>query len=78
MTYLKVSEVWMYLVVMMDLYSWWIVGWHIDKHMIALLINKPFIKAYNLPQPKHSLIFAAISAHNILARNFVICSLAMT
>jgi putative transposase len=30
-TYLKTGEGWMYLAIVMDLYSRHIVGWHIDK-----------------------------------------------
>ena len=36
-TYLKTGEGWMYLAVVMDLYSRRIVGWHIDKRMTAEL-----------------------------------------
>ena len=32
-TYLKTAEGWMYLAIVMDLFSRRIVGWHIDKHM---------------------------------------------
>ncbi|EKT62600.1 transposase IS3/IS911 family protein [Providencia alcalifaciens Dmel2] len=39
-TYLKTGEGWMYLAIVMDLYSRRIVGWHIDKRMTADLVSK--------------------------------------
>lgn len=56
-TYLKTGEGWMYLAVVMDLYSRRIVGWHIDKRMTTDLISKALIKAYNLLQPARGLVF---------------------
>ena len=56
-TYLKRCEGWMYLAVVMDLYSRRIVGWHIDKRMTTDLISKALIKAYNMRQPARGLIF---------------------
>lgn len=56
-TYLKTNEGWMYLAVVMDLYSRRIVGWHIDKRMTTDLISKAFIKAYNARNPPAGLVF---------------------
>lgn len=56
-TYLKTGEGWMYLAVVMDLFSRRIVGWHIDKRMTTDLICKAMIKAYNLRQPPKGLVF---------------------
>ncbi len=56
-TYLKTGEGWMYLAVVMDLYSRRIVGWHIDKRMRSDLVSKALIKAYNLRQPPAGLVF---------------------
>ena len=50
-TYLKTGEGWMYLAIVMDLFSRRIVGWHIDKRMTTDLIIKAMMKAYNLRQP---------------------------
>jgi putative transposase len=50
-TYLKTAEGWMYLAIVMDLYSWLILGWHIDKRMMTDLISKALMKANNLRQP---------------------------
>ncbi len=51
LAYLKTSEGWMYLAIMMDLYSRRIEGWHIDKRMTTDLVSKAMIKAYNLWPP---------------------------
>ncbi len=56
-TYLKTGEGWMYLAIVMDLYSRRIVGWAIDKRMTTSLISRALIKAYNLRQPAKGLVF---------------------
>ncbi|REL25696.1 IS3 family transposase [Thalassotalea euphylliae] len=56
-TYLKTGEGWMYLAVVMDLYSRRIVGWHIDKRMTTDLVMKAMIRAYNLRKPAKGLVF---------------------
>ena len=56
-TYLKTGEGWMYLAVVMDLYSRRIVGWQIDKRMTTDLVSKAMMKAYNLRQPPKGLVF---------------------
>jgi len=56
-SYLKTGEGWMYLAIVMDLYSRRIVGWHIDKRMTQDLVCKALMKAVNLRQPKKGLVF---------------------
>ncbi|TVQ74722.1 MAG: IS3 family transposase, partial [Oceanospirillales bacterium] len=56
-TYCRTGEGWMYLAVVMDLYSRRIVGWHIDKRMTADLVSKALIKAFNLRKPPSGLVF---------------------
>ena len=56
-TYLKTGEGWMYLAIVMDLYSRRIVGWYIGKRMTTNLICKAMIMAYNLRQPSKGLVF---------------------
>ena len=56
-TYLKTGEGWMYLAIVMDLYSRRIVGWAIDKRMTTSLVSRALIKAYNLRQPPKGLVF---------------------
>ena len=56
-TYLKAGEGWVYLAVVMDLYSRRIVGWAVDKRMTTALISRAMMKAYNLRQPPEGLVF---------------------
>jgi len=56
-TYLRTAQGWMYLAVVMDLYSRCIVGWHLDKRMTTDLVGKAMIKAVTLRQPKRGLVF---------------------
>ena len=56
-TYLQANEGWMYLAIVMNLFSRRIVGCHIDKCMKSNLIDKALMKAVNLRQPKPWLIF---------------------
>lgn len=56
-TYLKTGEGWIYLAIVMDLYSRRIVGWAISKRMTTGLICQAMIMAYNLRQPSEGLVF---------------------
>jgi putative transposase len=56
-TYLLTGEGWMYLAIVMNLYSRRIVGWFISKRMTTDLISKALIKAYNLTRPPKGLVF---------------------
>lgn len=69
-TYLKTNEGWMYLAIVMDLYSRRIVGWHIDKRMTSALVEKALIKAYNLRQPKKGLVFHSDRGSQYTSRRY--------
>ena len=56
-TYLKTGEGWMYLAIVMDLYSRRIVGWYISRRMTTDLISRAMMMAYNLRQPPKGLVF---------------------
>ena len=56
-TYLKTGEGWMYLAVVMDLYSRRIVGWHISKRMTSELVEKALSQAFWTRKPAEGLIF---------------------
>ncbi len=56
-TYLKTGEGWMYLAIVMDLYSRQIIGWYVSKRMTTNLICKAMIMAYNLRKPPRGLVF---------------------
>ena len=54
-TYLKTAEGWMYLAIVMDLFSRRIVGWHIDKRMTTALVTRLqlfHLKLFSLTQKK--------------------------
>jgi putative transposase len=55
-TYLRTAEGWMYLAIVMDLYSRRIIGWSINKRMTVSLVNKAMLMAINTRQPKKGVI----------------------
>lgn len=69
-TYLKTGEGWMYLAIVMDLYSRRIVGWHIDKRMTTDLVEKALTKVFNLRQPKKGLVFHSDRGSQYTSRRF--------
>ncbi|HCT3785364.1 TPA: IS3 family transposase, partial [Proteus mirabilis] len=56
-TYLKTPEGWLYLAIVMDLYSRRIVGWHLSTRIDSTLISKALMKAYNLRHPSRGCVF---------------------
>jgi len=69
-TYLRTAEGWMYLAIVMDLYSRRIVGWHIDKRMTVDLIAKALVKAVNIRQPGKGLVFHSDRGSQYTSRSF--------
>lgn len=69
-TYLKTGEGWMFLAIVMDLYSRRIVGWHIDKRMTSDLVEKALIKAYNLRQPPKGIVFHSDRGSQYTSRRY--------
>jgi putative transposase len=69
-TYRKTAQGWMYLAIVMDLYSRRIVGWHIEKRMTTDLISKAIIKAVNLRQPKQGLVFHSDRGYQHTSKHF--------
>jgi len=69
-TYLKTGEGWMYLAIVMDLYSRRIVGWHIDKRMTTDLVSKALINAYNLRLPAPGLVFHSDRGSQYTSKQF--------
>ena len=55
-TYVWSAQGWLYLAVVMDLYSRRIVGWHLDRSMTQALTIRALMMAINLRQPKAGLI----------------------
>jgi transposase InsO family protein len=69
-TYLKTGEGWMYLAIVMDLYSRRIVGWCVDNRMTTDLISKALMKAYNLRQPPKGLVFHSDRGSQYTSKQF--------
>jgi putative transposase len=69
-TYLGTGEGWMYLAVVMDLYSRRIVGWHLDKRMTTDLVNNAVMKAYNLRQPGYGVVFHSDRGSQYTSKRF--------
>ena len=69
-TYLKTGEGWLYLAIVMDLYSRRIVGWHVEQRMSTDLISKAMIKAYNLRQPPKGLVFHSDRGSQYTSKHF--------
>lgn len=69
-SYLKTNEGWMYLAIVMDLYSRRIVGWHVDKRMTTDLVSKAIMKAYNLRQPSKGLVFHSDRGSQYTSRQY--------
>lgn len=69
-TYLKTGEGWMYLAIVMDLYSRRIVGWHIDKRMTTDLVYRAMLKAINLRQPGKGLVFHSDRGSQYTSKRF--------
>jgi putative transposase len=56
-TYIWTSEGWLYLAVVLDLFSRKIVGWALDKQMKALLVNDALIMALKTRRPPKGLLW---------------------
>lgn len=69
-TYCKTAEGWMYLAVVMDLFSRRIVGWHMDKRMTTDLVCNALIKAYNLRRPPAGLVFHSDRGSQYTSRRY--------
>lgn len=56
-TYVWTQEGWLYLAVVMDLFSRRIVGWSMDKHMTRQLVMQALLSAYWRRKPNKGVIF---------------------
>ncbi len=56
-TYVPTAEGWLYLATVIDLYSRRIVGWSMDAHMTATLVNDALFMALKKRTPDHGLIW---------------------
>ena len=69
-TYPRTGEGWMYLAVVMDLYSRRIVGWDISKRMTTNLVERALVKAINVRRPKRGLVFYSDRGSQYTSRRF--------
>jgi putative transposase len=56
-TYLRTNEGWMYLAIVMDLYSRHIIGWSISKRTTVKLVERALSMAVTLRRPSSRLLF---------------------
>jgi len=56
-TYIWTKEGWLYLAVILDIYSRKIVGWSLEKHLRSELVKKALLKAISIRNPAPGLIF---------------------
>jgi putative transposase len=82
-TYLWTQEGWIYLAVVIDLYSRRVVGWSMDRHMQQSLVIRALIMAINLRKPPAGLIhhsdrgsqYCANAYQALLKQYGMICSM---
>lgn len=56
-TYMRTGESWIYLAIVMDLYSRRIIGWAINKHMTTALVERALTRAVKLRRPPYGVVF---------------------
>jgi transposase InsO family protein len=82
-TYLWTQEGWIYLAVVIDLYSRRVVGWAMDRHMKKALVIRALMMAINLRKPSPGLIhhsdrgsqYASHAYQALLQQHGMICSM---
>jgi transposase InsO family protein len=82
-TYLWTQKGWIYLAVVIDLYSRRVVGWSIDRRMKKALVIRSLMMAVNLRKPPPSLIchsdrgsqYASHDYQKLLKQHKMICSM---
>jgi transposase InsO family protein len=82
-TYLPTQEGWLYLAVLLDLYSRRVVGWAMSEHNDEQLTLSALQRALELRQPPAGLIhhsdrgttYASGTYQDVLAQNAIVCSM---
>jgi len=85
-TFIATDQGWLYLAVVMDLYSRAIVGWAMDKHIDAELVGKALMMAVLNRCPPNNLVLhsdrgSQYSSHNyqeLLESHAIVCSMSGT
>ncbi len=82
-TYIRTRAGWVYLAVVIDLYSRRVVGWHIDRQMDTSLVSRAVMMAINLRCPKPGLMhhsdrgsqYASAEYQQLLKQHGMVCSM---
>ncbi|WP_444933562.1 IS3 family transposase [Microbulbifer sp. JTAC008] len=82
-TYIWTSQGWLYLEVVIDLYSRRIVGWHLDRKMETALVTRALMMAVNLRTPPKGLLhhsdrgsqYASHTYQMLLSQQGMVCSM---
>lgn len=82
-TYIWTLQGWLYLAVVIDLYSRRIVGWHLDKQMAQSLVARALLMAVNLRNPPIGLLhhsdrgsqYASKAYQYLLTQQGMVCSM---
>jgi transposase InsO family protein len=69
-SFIWTQEGWVYLAIVLDLYSRAIVGWALADHISQSLITQAFLKAYCTRQPKPGLIYHSDRDSQYTVNNF--------
>lgn len=69
-TFINTSEGWLYLCIIMDLFSRHIVGWSMDNHMRTDLLIDAFNMAYKKRKPESGLLFHSDRGAQYASNNF--------
>lgn len=69
-TYLKTGEGWMYLAIVMDLYSRRIIGWAINKRMTTELVERALARAVKLRRPPYGVVFHSDRGSQYTSKRF--------
>ena len=82
-TYIWTLQGWMYLAVVIDLYSRRVVGWHLDRQMATALVTRALMMAVNLRNPQPGLLhhsdrgsqYASHAYRDLLKQHGMVCSM---
>lgn len=82
-TYIWTLQGWVYLAVVIDLYSRRVVGWNLDKQMTTALVTRALTMAINLRNPPTGLMhhsdrgsqYASKAYQQLLCQNGMVCSM---
>jgi putative transposase len=69
-TYLRTNEGWLYLAIVMDLYSRRIIGWSMNKRMTTDLVEQALTMAMRLREPDAGLIFHSDRGSQYTGKSF--------